>query len=76
MSEHNLLVCDLDLNTSLCKTKALPPKRKLWKLKSPEVSELFKNSVCDSAQSFKHPQDVDKAWVEIKSSLLTASDSA
>ena len=40
--QQKLLVCDLELNTSLCKPKALPPKRKLWKLKFPEVSELLR----------------------------------
>ena len=73
VSQHKLLICDLELNTSFSKPASIPPKRKLWKLKEPEVRQQFEKAVHDRAQSFKAPQDPDSAWKEIKTCLLEAS---
>ena len=77
-TQHKLLVADLEIYSSslFSKPRVIPPRLKLWKLKEPEVLNLYRNIVCESAQAFEYPKDPDSAWTEIKSCLLAASDSA
>ena len=72
VSQHKLLVGDIELNTSFSKSRCIPPKRKLWKLSNPEVRLEYGNCVHESAQSFQNPQNSDSAWTEIKNCLLNA----
>ena len=74
VSQHKLLVGDLELNTSISKSRSIPPKRKLWKLSNPEVRLQYRNSVHESAQYFQNPNNSDSAWTEIKTCLLNACD--
>ena len=74
VSQHKLLVGDLELNTSFSKSRCIPPKRKLWKLSNPEVPLKYGNCVHESAQSFQNPHNSDSAWSEIKTCLLNACD--
>ena len=74
VSQHKLLVGDLELNTSFSKSHCIPPKQKLWKLSNPEVRLGYGNCVHESAQSFQNPQNSDGAWTEIKTCLLNACD--
>ena len=74
ISQHKLLVGDIELNTSFSKSRCTPPKRKLWKLSNPEVRLEYGDCVHESAQSFQNPQNSDSAWVEIKTCLLNARD--
>ena len=74
VSQHKLLVGDIELNTSFSKSRCTPPKRKLWKLSNPEVRLEYGNCVHESAQSFQNPQNSDSAWTEIKRCLLNACD--
>ena len=72
VSQHKLLVGDLELNTSFSKSRCTPPKRRLWKLSNPEVRLKYGNCIHESAQSFQSPQNSDSAWTEIKTCLLNA----
>ena len=74
--QHKLLVEDLELNTAFSKSHCIPPKWKLWELSDPEVCLQFGNFVHKSAQSFQNPQNSDRAWNEIKTCMLKASDTA
>ena len=74
VSQHKLLVGDIELNTSFSKSRCILPKRKLWKLSNPEVRLEYGNCVHESAQSFQNPQNSDSAWTEIKRCLLNACD--
>ena len=57
VSQHKLLVGDIELNTSFSKSRCILPKRKLWKLSNPEVRLEYGNCVHESAQSFQNPQN-------------------
>ena len=43
VSQHKLLVGDIELNTSFSKSR-IPPKQKLWKMSNPEVRKTGKSS--------------------------------
>ena len=51
VSQHKLLVGDIELNTSFSKSRCIPQKRKLRKLSNPEVRLEYGNCVHESAQS-------------------------
>ena len=61
VSQHKLLVGDIELNTSFSKSRGIPPKRKLWKLPQLEVRLEYGNRVHESAQSFQNLQNSDSA---------------
>ena len=61
VSQHKLLVGDIELNRSFSKSRCTPPKRKLWKLSNPEVRLEYGNCVHESAQSFQYQQNFDSA---------------
>ena len=56
VSQHKLLVGDIELNTSFSKSR-IPPKQKLWKMSNPEVRLEYGNCVHESVQSFQNPQN-------------------
>ena len=58
ISQHKLLVGDIELNTSFSKSRCIPPKRKLWKLPNPEVRLEYGNCVHEKAQAIQNPQNV------------------
>ena len=74
VSQHKLLVGDIELKTSFSKSRCIPPKRKLWKFSNPEVRLEYGNCVHESAQSFQNPQNSDSASTKIKTCLLNACD--
>jgi len=75
ITQQRFLVGDLVINRTFSKSRPIPPRRKLWRLKKPEVAKHFRNIVQESTQTFQYPTHPDRAWDEIKSCLLVTCDS-
>ena len=81
VTQHKLLVCEINLRTQIRKQHKPPPKRRIWKLRKPEVQEKYKKAVEESINSSSLLSDPDSEadgesiWTEIKSCLINACDS-
>ena len=51
VTQHKLLVCEINLRTQIRKEHKLPPKRRIWKLWKPEVQKKYKKAVEESINS-------------------------
>ena len=74
ITQHKLLVSVLSLNTIRSKPRPLPPRRRTWKLKEPELQSQFANCVLTAVAATPEPVSVENAWAVIKNSLLGACD--
>ena len=81
VTQHKLLVCEINLRTQNRKQHKPPPKRCIWKLRISEVQEKYKRAVVESINSstlLPDPDseaDAESIWTEIKSCLINACDS-
>ena len=74
ITQHKLLVCDLELQTTMSKSHPFTPKRRVWKLKTPEVQVEYEKLVKEAVQTSGTPAGVDDTWMKVKSCLLEACD--
>ena len=80
VTQHKLLVCEINLRTQNRKQHKPPPKRRIWKLRESEVQEKYKRAVVESINSstlLPDPDseaDAESIWTEIKSCLINACD--
>ena len=73
-SQHELLVADIILNTSKVKPKKMPVRRRVWKLKKPEVCEQFHTLVKEAVDNISASDDVESVWNDLKSCILNPFD--
>ena len=59
VTQHKLLVCEMTLRTQIRKQHKLPLKRRIWKLRKPEVQEKYKKAVEASINSLTLLSDPD-----------------
>ena len=72
ITQHKLLVCDLVVSTKPIKPIRIPPRRKTWKLRDPDVQKAFEQAVLRKCQHV--PVEVEGSWSTIKNGLLEAAD--
>ena len=81
VTQHKLLVCQINLGTQTRKQHKPPPKRRIWKLRKPDFQEKYKKAVEESINSstlLSDPvseADVESIWTEIKSCLINGYES-
>ena len=82
VTQHKLLVCEINLRTQIRKQHKPPPKRRIWKLRKSEVQEKYKKAVEASINSLTLLSDPDSEadvsksiWIEIKSCLINVCGS-
>ena len=81
VTQHELVVCEINLRTQIRKQHKHPPKRRIWKLRKPDVQEKYKKAVEESINSstlLSDPDseaDVESILTEIKCCLINACDS-
>ena len=74
VTQHKLLVCQINLRTETRKQHKPPLKRLIWNLWKPKVQEKYKKAVEVSIDSDSEA-DVQSIRTEIKSCLINACDS-
>ena len=59
VTQHELVVCEINLRTQIRKQHKHPPKRRIWKLRKPDVQEKYKKAVEESINSSTLLSDPD-----------------
>ena len=72
ITQHKLLVCDLVVSTKPIKPIRIPPRRKTWKLRDPDVQKGSEQAVLRKCQHV--PTKVEGSWSTIKNGLLKTAD--
>ena len=71
VTQHKLLICEINLRTQIRKQNKLPPKRHIWKLQKTEFQEKHKKAVEESINSstllsdLHSEADVESIWTAI-----------
>ena len=77
VTQHKLLVADIEVNGHSPKPRIVPPRRKVWKLREPNIRkeyETFVNNNSNDLSSNQDSSDVKMVWNEIKACLLKEVD--
>ena len=77
VTQHKLLVADITIIGRSPKPRTVPPRRKVWKLRDPNVRkeyETFVNARCAEPPTNQEPMCVNVAWNNVKSCLLKGVD--
>ena len=77
VTQHKLLVADININSVSPKPRIVPPRRKIWKLRDSNVRkefETFVNDNCTELSFSREPTNVNEAWGKIKDCLLKGVD--
>ena len=74
--QHKPLIGDICLNAGKITLKTYPPRRRIWKLKEPAMTEAFRESVNEklSNSAVTDTDDIDELWLQLKSSVLESFD--
>ena len=75
IAQHHLLVCSLKLHQSAIPPRLYIPKRRVWKLKDPDVRHTFEEEfrkISDSKSSTHN--DPESIWSRLKISLLETTN--
>lgn len=72
--QHKLLVCVLELKTSVkMKKKVFVSRRRVWRLKETSIGQAFKDMIAAKA-AVRSEGDVNHLWNGLKSGLLDATE--
>ena len=69
---HKLLIADIKLNSGLVHPKSFPPRRRVWKLKEPEVCAEYRHQ--EKFVNLTLQNDIEDTWKELKACILNSFD--
>jgi len=72
VSQHRLLVCDMELKELKEKKRVCSEKLKVWKLKDVTVKNLFQQEIV--LQNEETDRSADEVWTEARDNLLKATE--
>ena len=77
VTQHKLLVADIEVNGHPPKSQIVPPRRKVWKLRDSNIRKEYETFVSNNSTDLSSNQDsldVNLVWNEIKACLLKGVD--
>jgi hypothetical protein len=72
--QHKLLLADIKLNAGFVRLKSFPSRRRVWKLKDPEVCAEYKHLVQEKLDNLTLQNDIEDTWKELKACILDSFD--
>jgi hypothetical protein len=75
VTQHKLLVSDLNLVSHHRKPRSLPTRRRIWRLRQDDILESFYSRVSETLSSSDESHaDTEQLWMHIKNSLLNSCE--
>lgn len=74
VQQHKLLVCDLRLGKLDLKRRVYVPRRKVWKLRNPEIKRRFYEEIRTLTADNEINEGVNEQYTALKDNLLKATD--